>query len=77
MRTREKSYQDHGITEQEKMYILDFCRKSNEEEKAIIKNALAELNPYIAFYVFYSLVDGMSYEDICAKNYLYIGKGDF
>ena len=77
MRTREKSYADYGITEAEKIYIKNFCRYANDKEKLIIKNALSDLNPYIAPYVFYSLVDNLSYEDICAKNYLYIGKGDF
>lgn len=77
MRTREMSYADYGITDNEMHYILDFCRKANEEQKTIIRNALAELPPYIAPYVFYSLVDNLSYDDICAKNYLYIGKGDF
>lgn len=77
MRTRDKSYQDHGITEEEKLYILEFCRNADDEKRLVIKNALAELNPYIAPYVFYSLVDNISYEGICAKNYLYIGKGDF
>ena len=48
-----------------------------DEQKKLIKYALSELVPYIAPYVFYSLVDNLSYEDICAKNYLYIGKGDF
>ena len=77
MRTREKSYSDHGITEKEVIYIKEFCRKANDEEKIIIRNALSELNPYIAPYIFFSLVDNLSYEDICAKNYIYIGKGDF
>lgn len=76
------SYKDYGITEKEMHYILDFCRNSNDEQKKIIRNALAELQPYIAPYVYYSLVDNLSYEDICAKeasggSYLYIGKGDF
>lgn len=77
MRTREKSYSDYGITEEEKIYIKDFCRDANDEEKHIIRTALNELQPYIAPYVYYSLVDNLSYEDICSKNYLYIGKGDF
>lgn len=77
MRTREKSYADYGITKTESIYIKEFCRNSNEEEKKIIRAALSELNPYIARNVFNSLVDNLSYEDICAKNYLYIGKGDF
>ena len=77
MRTREKSYSDYGITEDEVRYIKSFCQNADDEQKNIIRNALAELQPYIAPYVFYSLVDNLSYEDICAKNYLYIGKGDF
>lgn len=77
MRTREKSYADYGITEEEKNYILNFCRNANEEQRKLIKNALAELQPYIAPYVYFSLVDNLSYEDICKKDYLYIGKGDF
>ena len=77
MRTREMSYSDYGITEDEVRYIKSFCQNSNTEEQHIIQTALGELNPYIAHYVFYSLVDNLSYDDICAKNYLYIGKGDF
>lgn len=77
MRKREMSYEDYGISEKEVRYIKDFCRKANNVEKEIIRNALSELQPYIAPYIFYSLVENMSYEDICAKKYLYIGKGDF
>ena len=77
MRTREMSYEDYGMTEKEVRYIKDFCRKANEKEREIIRNAISELQPYIAPYIFYSLVENLSYEDICAKKYLYIGKGDF
>lgn len=77
MRIREMSYEDYEITDKEKRYIKDFCRNANTEEKEIIRNALSELQPYIAPYIFYSLVDNLSYEDICSKNYLFIGKGDF
>ena len=77
MRTRQKIYSDYGMSEEEVKYIKEFCQKSNDEEKQIIKTALSELNPYIAPFIFYSLVDNLSYEKICAKNYLYIGKGDF
>lgn len=77
MRKREMSYSDHGLSEKEVRYIKDFCRKADEKEKEIIRNALSELQPYIAPYIFYSLVNNLSYEDICAKDYLFIGKGDF
>lgn len=77
MRTREKAYSDYGITEKEVRYIKDFCRNANDEEREIIRNAISEMQPYIAHYVYFSLVKNMSYEDICAKNYIFIGKGDF
>ena len=77
MRIREKSYSDHGMTDEEVQYVKDFCRNATEEQKNLIRYALAEIQPYIAPYVFYSLTDNLSYEDLCAKNYLYIGKGDF
>ena len=57
MRTREKSYEDYGITDKEKRYIKDFCRNANDEEREIIRNAISELQPYIAPYVYFSLVN--------------------
>lgn len=77
MRTREKSYEDYGMNEKEAMYILDFCRNATQEQKFLIKNALSELQPYIAPYVYFSLVDNLSYERMCQKDYIYMGKGDF
>ena len=77
MRTREKSYNDYGLSDKEVYYIKNLCRNADEEQLNIIRNALSELQPYIAPYVYFSLVKNMSYEDICAKNYIFIGKGDF
>lgn len=77
MRVREKSYSDHGMTDEEVRHIYDYCREATEAEIKIIKQALAELQPYLQKPIFDSLVNNMSYEDLCAKEYLYIGKGDF
>lgn len=77
MRTREKSYSDYGISNNEVKYIKEFCRNANDDEQHIIRTALTELSPYIARNVFDSLVYNRSYEDICAKDYMFIGKGDF
>ena len=77
MRKREMSYEDYGMTEDEVRYIKEFCQNADDEQQMLIKYALSELVLYITPYVFYSLVDNLSYEDICSKNYLYIGKGDF
>lgn len=71
------SYEDYGMTDAEVRYVKEFCRNANEYEKKIIKNALSELQPYIAPYVYYSLVDNISYDNMSKKKYIYIGKGDF
>ena len=77
MRTRNKSYSDYGITEEEKKYIFDFCRSADDKQKAIIKEALSELNPYISRYIYRSLVYNQSYDDICKEEYIFMRKEDF
>lgn len=77
MKKREMSYEDYGMTIEEVRQVKDFCRNSNEEEKILIKNALAELDPYIAPYVYYSLVNKMSYDEMYQKNIIYKSKVDF
>ena len=78
MRTREKSYEDYGLTDDEVSYIKEFCFNSNkEQQEQIIKVALSELSPYIAFKCLDSLINKKSYDDLCKEEYLFIGKGDF
>jgi oligoribonuclease (3'-5' exoribonuclease) len=77
MRRREMSYEDYGMTDAEVRYIKEFCRNANDEDRSFIKNALAEIPPYVAPYVYYSLVDKISYDEMCKKRYIYISKGDF
>lgn len=71
------SYEDYGMTDAEVRYVKEFCRNAKDEEKKIIKYALSELQPYIAPYVYCSLVDNVSYDIMSAKKYIYIGKGGF
>lgn len=77
MRTREMSYSDYGITDDEIPYIKEFCKNANDDEKGIIDTALSELTPYIIPHVRKHLINGLSYEKLCAKEYIYLGKGDF
>ena len=78
MRTREKSYKDYGLTDNEIDYIKKFCTKANtEQQKTIIEIALSELSPYIASKCLESLINNKSYDDLCKEEYLYICKGDF
>lgn len=77
MRTRLMKYIDHDITDEDKIKILNFCSFAGEEEKSLIKTALSELPPYISPYVFRSLTENMSYDDICKQDYIYMSCGDF
>lgn len=77
MRKRKARYEDYGITDDEVEYVMDFCQNANDKEKNFIKQALSTLDPYISPYIYNSLVDKKSYEKICEKDYLYIGKDDF
>ena len=77
MRTMEMSYEDYGMTHDEREYVKKFCRESTKEQQEIINTALSEQDSYIASKCFESLVEDKSYEDLCMEEYLYIGKGDF
>ena len=78
MRTREKSYKDYGLNDNEIEYIKEFCINANtENQKMIIEIALSELSPYIEKICLEILIYGKSYDDLCKEEYLYIGKGDF
>ena len=77
MRNRLMSLKDHNVSEIEKHKILSFCANASEEEKQIIKTALSELPPYISQYVYRSLTENLSYDDICKQDYIYLGCGDF
>lgn len=81
MRTRKTRYQDYGITKQEKDYIMQYCYEAKGEKAEMIKAALAttkpKMDPYIAKIIFDALASGLSYERMCGKEYIYIGKEDF
>ena len=74
MRKREMSYEDYGMTHDEREYVKAFCRESTKEQQEIINTALSEQDSYIASKCFESLVEDKSYEDLCMEEYLYIGK---
>lgn len=77
MRRREMSYEDYGMTKSEARYVKNFCINSNDEEKLLIKNALSDLNPYISPHIYFSLIDGLSYDDLAMNKSIYISKVDF
>lgn len=77
MRTREKSFEDYGMTKDEVEYVKKFCINSTAEQRQMIKNALSEISPYIAEKCLESLVENKSFDDLCKEEYVYICKDDF
>lgn len=78
MRTREKTYEDYGLSVNEIKYIKDICKNADtEQKKKIIEIALSELSPYIAGKCLESLIKNKSYDDLCKEEYLFIAKADF
>lgn len=70
-------YEDYGITREEKIKILNYCASAGSDEEKIIKDALIELPPYISTYIFISLTQKRSYDNICKEEYIFLSCGDF
>ena len=81
MRTREMNYEDYGMDKKIVDGVREFYRKAiaenNTEHLQIIDDAFSEFDPYIAPLIKKNLFEKMSYEKICAKQYIYLDKGSF
>ena len=77
MRTREKGFADYGFSPGEEMKLKKWCRKPDFEETTLLLECAKKENAEIFFDIYFSIVRGVSYEDMGKKTYQYIGKGDF
>ena len=77
MRTREAGYLDYGISETESKELIRICRSADCQTELLLLKSAQESYAEYASSLFYSLRNNLSYEDVCANNYLHIGKGDF
>lgn len=77
MRTRKAGYSDYGISETESKELIRICRIADCQTELLLLKSAQESYAEYASSLFYSLRNNLSYEDVCANNYLHIGKGDF
>ena len=80
MKTRNKNYEDYGLSVDDRVQILDFCQKAeeNKQDKMIVMGALNEVgSAYTAMILYEALTKGLSYEKLDKKRGLVIGKEDF
>lgn len=77
MRTRQKSYRDYGIGEEEKKKVFQFCQNPSESDRKIIMDAIEYVNPQIAEHLYISLTERKSYQEMFKKSYIPIPEKDF
>lgn len=77
MRKREMGYQDYGFAPGEEEQLKEYCRKSDFTEHDILLQAAITSNPALAADLYYSLVNGLSFDRISNIKYIPIPKADF
>ena len=74
MRTREEKY---GIGKDEAESLRKYCQSASIEEQAIILRYSYESNKQIYPDIFYSLVNGLSYDKLMKARYIPMNRNDF
>lgn len=74
MRTRNKRYEDYGLSQTEAKAIMRHCRGKNFKEYRLLSEACVLSNPDICGYLAFSLLNGVSYDRML---YVPIGRDDF
>ena len=77
MGTREKGYDDYGLTLEEAKKIIEWCKRVDFEENILLLECAKKAHHYIFNDVYFSLVKGLSYERMDQKSYQEMGKNDF
>lgn len=78
MRVREKGYSDYGLTTEEVKRVYRWCEglHSTDERERVYALAL-ETKSYIADDLFFSLTQGLSYDDLIRAHHVGCTKNDF
>lgn len=77
MRTRNKSYSDYGFEKNEEKKLKEYCRQSDFNDHKLLLDTAISVNPFIASDIYYSLVRGISYDDLLKVRYIPLPKSDF
>ena len=77
MRVRQYGYCDYGFAPGEETQLLAFCRGSDFAEEFLLLECAKKSNPAICADIYYSLVRGLSWEQLDKRTTQFYGKVDF
>lgn len=77
MKTRQMGYADYGFDEKEDKKLKAYCTRPEFEDQILLFHACLEANRYISAVLYFSIANGVSYEDLDRIKYVPISKGDF
>lgn len=81
MKTREKGYENHyrffGFDSDEAKKLKAFCRRPDFAEHKLLLDSAISANPTIASDLYYSLVNGISYDSLSKIKYIPLPQVDF
>lgn len=77
MKTREKGYTDYGFEKDEGKRLKEYCKKAEFEDHKILIDSAMEANQCIAPELYFSIVSGISYDDLTRIKYIPLPKVDF
>lgn len=77
IRTKDKGYREYGFAHGEDKYYKFLAREHDYTKRMILHRAAYEANPSISEDVIFSIVSGVSYDEITKIHYIPISKSDF
>ena len=77
MRVRQCCYNDYGFVPGEETQLLKFCRRTDFAEEFLLLECAKKSNPAICADIYYSLVKGLSWEQLDKRTTQLYSKPDF
>lgn len=77
MKTREKSYSDYGFNKDEVKKLKEYCKSTQFEEHVELLQSAIKSNKGIASELYYSIVRGVSYDELIKIRHIPLSKTDF
>ena len=77
MRTREKLFEDYGISPDQAAKLRRWCRTATPEQQALILQRCQAARPAMATILFFSITQGVGYDVLSRALYIPIARIDF
>lgn len=77
MRVRESNYSDYGFKPGEERKLQEFCQRSDFAEDFLLLECAKKTNSAIGSDLYFSLIKGLSWEQLDKRTCQMYSKGDF